>query len=104
MVLQSIYAVKLHDLDTLENTNKLDQLINAKKLVYWKFHFAADSACLRSAIKSSGSSIPMEIRTTFGAEPAATCCSSVNCLWVVDAVCITSDRLSPRFGARLSRG
>ena len=39
----------------------------------------------------------MEIRTTFGAEPAAICCSTVSCLCVVDAVCMTSERLSPKF-------
>ena len=37
------------------------------------------NACLRSLIKSSASSIPIEIRTISGPVPAAFCCSVVSC-------------------------
>ena len=43
------------------------------------------SAWSRSAIMSSGSSIPIETRTTFGRAPAASRCSSVSWRCVVEA-------------------
>ena len=50
---------------------------------------------------SSASSMPMESRTTFGAAPAAFCCSSVNCRCVVDAEWMISERVSPRLATWL---
>src|SRR5205814_9876843 len=53
------------------------------------------SACSRSAIKSSLSSMPMDSRTTSGAAPDFTLAASSSWLWVVEAGWITSERVSP---------
>ena len=39
----------------------------------------------RSRIRSCGSSIPIDSRTTFGIAPARSCCSGVSWRWVVEA-------------------
>src|SRR5205814_2949998 len=47
--------------------------------------FQAVSACSRSAIRSSLSSMPIDRRTTSGAAPDFTLAASSSWLWVVDA-------------------
>ena len=56
--------------------------------------YTASSACARSAIKSSTSSIPTERRIRSGRTPASISCSSFSCLWVWLAGCRTQVRAS----------
>src|ERR1700682_4075039 len=53
------------------------------------------SACSRSAIRSSLSSMPIDRRTTSGAAPDFTWAAASSWLWVVEAGWITSERVSP---------
>src|SRR5262249_42591638 len=56
---------------------------------------ASASACSRSAMMSSLSSMPTESRTTSGPAPAATFCASESWRCVVEAGWMISERVSP---------
>lgn len=52
-------------------------------------------AVSKSAIMSSISSIPTEMRTRSGVTPASSCSSAVSCAWVLEAGWMTSVLASP---------
>jgi hypothetical protein len=57
--------------------------------------YTAASACSKSAMMSSLSSMPIESRTVSGPAPAVTFCASVSCRCVVEAGWMMSERVSP---------
>ena len=56
---------------------------------------AASKACEKSALMSSSSSKPTEMRMPAGLTFASSCCAAVSCWWVVADGWMTSVRASP---------